>query len=170
VRFWCDWHADSVTISSRRDERFTAYAASHVWFDHPKAPFVVEPREPGLTRGAFAGPDGATVYVVTAHNPGRLLPADENRARHAELVAHVEALAGLTVWPTVGGDQTWSHTEEGVALIGLDDDGARELGARFGQEAIFAWDVRSLRLLECRSERTTPLGWSVEPWEREGPP
>ena len=164
------WHAGFVTISSSRDERFAAYAASHVWFDHPQGPFVVDPREPGFTKGTFAGATGETVYVVTAHNPGRLLSDADNDARHAELLAYVATGSGLTMWPTVGGDRSWSHTEQGVAVMGLDDDGARALGRRFGQEAIFAWDERALRLLKCGSSDETELGWSVEPWEREGPP
>ncbi|MEU9480173.1 DUF3293 domain-containing protein [Streptomyces sp. NPDC048191] len=38
-----------------------------------------------------------------------------------------------------GGDACGTHREESVAVIGLSDAAARELGRLFGQDAIFAW-------------------------------
>jgi PAS domain-containing protein len=154
-----------VAISSERDERFAAYAESLVWIDHPTAgQLVMMPREGNEIEGVFPAAAGATIHVITSHNPGRLLPAAENHARHVTLASALEAVPGLEVWRSVGGDTAWVHTEEGVATVGMTDQQACELGRRFGQEAIWAWDAWSLRLVSCDDASEVVLGWTVEPW------
>ena len=159
-----------MAISSRRDERFAAYAASQVWLEHPAAgALVVRPVTQGTTEGVFPEAPDASIHVVTAHNPGRLLSAEENRARHRRLLADALALPGVRAWRAVGGDSEWVHTEEGVALIGASEESVLALANRFDQEAIFAWNARSLRVVDCDDGTVSTFGWTCMPW-REDPP
>ncbi|MEU4327035.1 DUF3293 domain-containing protein [Nonomuraea dietziae] len=121
----------------------------------------VAPAEPGVHAGAFPDPEGRTIHVITAHNPrGRTVPAADNARAHRRLTAELDALA-LSWWPAAGGDVTWTHVEESVAVVGLDDDTARRIGARYEQDAVFAWDPRRWRLLECEGDHQVTSGWSV---------
>ena len=45
----------------------------------------------------------------------------------------------MRTWPTVAGAADGAHAERGVLVVGLTDDEALELAARFGQDAIFRW-------------------------------
>jgi hypothetical protein len=151
-----------VSISSDRDERFRAYAASEICIEHPDCGLLhVKPQPPGVTTGAFPADDGSMIYVITAHNPGRHLSGDDNAERHERLVAEVADAPGVTAWPAVGGDASWEHAEQSLALVGFDDNAARELGRRFEQEAIFAWDARALRVMACATDYVLTSGWSV---------
>lgn len=74
---------------------------------------------------------------VTACNPrSQSLPDADNAARHADLLAQVQA-AGHVFYPGRGmpdsGD--WKP-EESLLILGLDQDAALRLGARFGQNAV----------------------------------
>ncbi|MFE1286882.1 DUF3293 domain-containing protein [Streptomyces sp. NPDC058751] len=51
-----------------------------------------------------------------------------------------------------GGDARGSHTEESVAVVSMSEDAARELGRRFGQDAIFTWTPDAWRLSACGSD------------------
>lgn len=154
-----------MAISIERDERFAAYEASVVWVDHPLAgSIVMTPQAPGLCEGAFPADPEVTIHVVTAHNPGRLLSPEQNDERHVRMVRAVVSTPAVHVWRAVGGDPKWEHTEECVALVGLDDEQARALGRSFEQEAIWSWTSSVLRLVECESGSITELGWRVEPW------
>ncbi|GIH71241.1 DUF3293 domain-containing protein [Sphaerimonospora thailandensis] len=59
-----------------------------------------------------------------------------------------------------GGDAARLHVEPSAAIVGLDDDAARYLGRRYGQDAIFAWDPAAWRLLSCTDDRTETCGWT----------
>jgi hypothetical protein len=65
----------------------------------------------------------------------------------------------LTWWCAEGGDACGTHREESVAVVGLSDAAARELGRRFGQDAIFAWTPDAWRVLACDSEASAVSGW-----------
>jgi hypothetical protein len=160
-----------VAISTERSERFAAYAASHVWLEHPTlGAMVLQPSEPGVADGPYPAQRDVTIHIVTAHNPGRLLSPDENDVRARRLLADVESMGNVTVWRSVGGDPEWTHTEDCLALIGLDDDAVRALGRRYDQEAIWAWDATMLRLIECEAAGVMAFGWRTEPWDGAPPP
>ncbi len=115
------------------------------------------------TTGEYPDPEGRTIYVITAHNPGgRLAPDAENAAAQARLVAEL-GRRGLTWWPAAGGDPTWSHVEASAAVAGIQAADAVALGAQFGQEAIFALTPRYRQVLGCTGMRVASTGWSVEP-------
>ncbi|MER6269097.1 DUF3293 domain-containing protein [Streptomyces sp900105755] len=122
----------------------------------------VEPRSPGTAEGSFpemAG--GGTVHVITAWNPrGRTASPDANARAHRLLLAEIRR-RGLTWWAAEGGDALGTHREESVAVAGLSDTGARDLGRRFGQDAVFAWTPGAWRVLACDSDAAAVSGWAA---------
>ncbi|WP_433784454.1 DUF3293 domain-containing protein [Actinomycetospora sp. CA-101289] len=125
----------------------------------PALGLVLRPAPPGEVEGAF--PFDGTVHVVTAHNPGpERLPEQENAARQARLEAELDA-RGLRHWATVAGAEDGSHAEAGALVVGLDDDGARALGAAWGQDAVFRWSRSAWSVLACDDAEPVDLGWRV---------
>ncbi|MFF6811864.1 DUF3293 domain-containing protein [Streptomyces sp. NPDC012403] len=121
----------------------------------------VEPRPRGTAEGFFPVPDGsgATVHVITAWNPyGRTASNDANARAQRVLLDGIRH-RGLTSWPAVGGDVRGTHREESVAVLGLSDAAARDLGRRFGQDAVFAWTPDAWRVLACGSGAVAVSGW-----------
>ena len=115
------------------------------------------------TAGDYPDPDGRTIYVITAHNPGgRLAPGAENAAAQARLAAELER-RGLTWWPAAGGNPSWKHVEASAAVVGIDAAGAIALGTQFGQDVIFALSPQYRQVLDCAGRRVTSTGWSIEP-------
>ncbi|MFC1228079.1 DUF3293 domain-containing protein [Streptomyces sp. Sce081] len=70
-------------------------------------------------------------------------------------------LRGLTWWPAKGGDACGTHREESVAVVGLSDTAARDLGRRFGQDAVFAWTPDAWRVLACDTGAVAVSGWAA---------
>jgi hypothetical protein len=123
----------------------------------------IAPRPRGTAEGFFPLSDGggATVHVITAWNPrGRTAPDDAN-ARDQHLLLDEVRRRGLTRWPAVGGDVCGTHREESVAVVGLSDTAARDLGRRFGQDAVFAWSPDAWRVLACGSGAVAVSGWAA---------
>lgn len=113
----------------------------------------------GSAEGCFPEPSGHTIHVITAHNPGgrTVLPQDNDRA-HGALIKEIRRRS-LAWWPATGGAAHGGHIEASAAVAGLSDAEARELGRRFGQDAVFAWDPASWRLLSCIGDQTAARGW-----------
>ncbi|MFD7700551.1 DUF3293 domain-containing protein [Streptomyces caelestis] len=123
----------------------------------------IAPRPRGTAGGFFPASDGsgATVHVITAWNPlGRTAPDDAN-ARAQRLLLDEVRRRGLTSWPAVGGDVSGTHREESVAVVGLGDAAARDLGRRFGQDAVFAWTPGAWRVLACGTDAVSVSGWAA---------
>lgn len=74
---------------------------------------------------------------VTAWNPGsRVLPADENAQRQAELEQIVESAHWSYIYGVgIGEDTTWPP-EESLLVLGISAAEAVALGRRFGQNAL----------------------------------
>jgi len=92
------------------------------------------------------------VHVITAWNPGDQRPTDQanraaNQALFEQLVTH-----GLEPVRVVGQDPDSSHGEESWAVSGTTDDIARELGAQFGQVAVFRITTGSQTVLACEKD------------------
>ncbi|WP_317446370.1 DUF3293 domain-containing protein [Streptomyces collinus] len=99
--------------------------------------------------------------MITAWNPrGRTASADDNARAQGLLVNEVRS-RNLMWWSAEGGDACGTHREESVAVAGLTDAAARELGRRFGQDAIFAWTPDAWRVLACDSEAAAVSGWAA---------
>lgn len=78
-----------------------------------------------------------TVHVITAWNPGAARPTtSENEAANREL-HRVLVERGYSPVRAVGREPDGTHCEDSWAVVGMSDDDAREIGARFGQDAIF---------------------------------
>ncbi|MEU2620833.1 DUF3293 domain-containing protein [Streptomyces sp. NPDC007157] len=124
----------------------------------------VEPRSPGTAEGAFPEPAGdATLHVITAWNPrGRTASAEYSTRAHGLLLDELDRQR-LTWWPATGGDACGTHVEESVAVVGLSDGAARELGRRFGQDAIFSWTPDAWRVSACDSNTVAMSGWAAFP-------
>jgi hypothetical protein len=149
-------------ISDHRDERFRAYAESHIRINHPTlGELRIEPDAPGRTKGQFPEALDVTIHVVTSHNPGHHLTDVENGHRHEKLARWLHARPQLTVWSAVGGDASWKHTEASFAIVGLSDAEARALGREFDQEAVFAWRITSLDVLPCATDEVLANGWRL---------
>jgi hypothetical protein len=99
--------------------------------------------------------------VITAWNPrGRTASPDANAHAHRLLLAEVRR-RGLTWWPAEGGDVRGTHREESVAVVGLSDTAARDLGRHFGQDAVFAWTPDAWRVLACDNDAASVSGWTA---------
>ncbi|MER6222401.1 DUF3293 domain-containing protein [Streptomyces sp900105755] len=130
-------HAIDASITPRN---WDLYRTAVVDIRFPDRTVRVKPRSSGTAEGSFPEPaDGGTVHVITAWNPrGRTASPDANARAHHLLLAEIRR-RGLTRWSAEGGDARGAHREESVAVVGLSDTAARDLGHRFGQDAIFAW-------------------------------
>ncbi|GAB2798204.1 hypothetical protein GCM10027073_32900 [Streptomyces chlorus] len=98
----------------------------------------VEPRSSGTAEGSFPEQAGnAALHVITAWNPHGRTASAEHNARVQGLLLDELDRQRLTWWPAAGGDACGTHVEESVAVAGLSDGTARELGRRFGQETLW---------------------------------
>jgi len=104
---------------------------------------------------------------MTAFDPGgERLSVKTNRERQEALEDDLGKLS-LKRWPTVGWDAQSGHREEGVAVAALLEGEAISLGARYGQEAIFAWTPTAWVTLSCTDERRREAGWTLQSLCRE---
>ncbi|HTU72570.1 MAG TPA: DUF3293 domain-containing protein [Trebonia sp.] len=137
-----------------------AYVDAVLRITPPSGALWLRPAPLTVTSGDYPDPDGRTIFVITAHNPGgRTVPDSDNDLAQARLVAQLQE-RGLTWWPAAGGDEPWTHVEESAAVIGLTEAEARALGAQFGQEAIFVLTPRERQVVACADSRVTATGWS----------
>jgi hypothetical protein len=129
-----------VTAPESSDSRWPTYPDTIVEI-HASPPLRVDlrramvPAVATLLRALGLGPAWA---VVTAHNPGRILAAEENARRERELADAVRAL-GVPTLRADGVSPDGGHREPGVA-VALGQVEAVELARRFGQSAIFWFD------------------------------
>jgi hypothetical protein len=122
--------------------------------------FRLVPADPGVVD---PWPDDLVepVVVVTAWNPDsvRLSPGD-NVVRAKRLEAELVRL-GVVHWPATGRDLATPHHEDGVAIIGLTEGEGIDLGARFGQAAVYSWTPYALSVVSCTDDRRHVSGWHL---------
>lgn len=104
---------------------------------------VIDPEHP-----PYELPWTDTAYVITAWNPGKPLPAEENRRRNVELRHELDE-RGYVVFDAVGRSRDSRWEEWGYAIVGVDRVEAVEIGRRYGQLAIFELTTTSLTVLDC---------------------
>ncbi len=98
---------------------------------------------------------GSVVHVLTAWNPGDDRPSRaDNDAANEELRAQLVE-KGLAPVRAIGADPDSDHFEESWAVVGLDENEARAIGASFGQVAVFRIADGMQTALACTE------GWSV---------
>jgi len=116
---------------------------------------------PFQASGSYPDPAGRPIAVITAHNPyGRVVSPEENEKAQADLEAGLTS-QGREWWPAAGADPTWTHVEQSVAIPGMDEAEARELGARLHQEAIFIVTPASRKVIDCLSGHRSITGWVI---------
>ncbi|HSZ37410.1 MAG TPA: DUF3293 domain-containing protein [Acidimicrobiales bacterium] len=124
---------------------------------------VVEAAPPGRS-GAWPWSGNDAVHILTAWDPGDARPGeDANRANQVALEAELGALGPDGRWDAVGSDPLSGHREEGAAVRGLTLDAVLDIGARYGQEAIFEWTPQAWAVVACRGDRRVEFGWTVSP-------
>jgi hypothetical protein len=125
------------------------------------APVRIRPAPPG-TVGVWPSAFEPPVYFLTAWDPGGQRPGDaENRRRHDALIGELHGL-GLATWSTVGHDPRTDHREVGVAVAGLSEDEALDLGRRYGQDAIFGWTPGAWSVVSCFDGDRHVGGWRLQ--------
>jgi hypothetical protein len=146
------------------DDPWTSYARTVVVIVRPGATnLVVEAVPPGRS-AAWPWPDDAAVHVLTAWDPGDARPGeDQNRANQAALEAELGERGPDELWSAVGVDPVSGRREEGVVVRGLALDDVRDVGARYGQDAVFEWTPATWAIVACRGDRRVDLGWTATP-------
>jgi hypothetical protein len=66
---------------------------------------------------------------------------------------------GLDFFRAVGSSFDGSYREESVAVFGLDDAQARQIGRRYGQVAVCAWRGPTWSLLSCTGDLQSDRPW-----------
>ena len=149
-------------ISTVFAERWKDYEGTFVRIMHPElGDLEVRPTATRAIIGDFPDPAGRTIHIMTAHNPGVQLSEQDNRHRQQVLVTAVDKMPDAHAWSAIGGDPSWVHTEDSVAIVGLTDQSAVELARRFDQDAIFRWTRTEWTLISCRSEQRHTAGWQL---------
>lgn len=157
---------DDFVWTSRRDlaqltdarTPWEFYLNTMVRFETDEGGGVVRPFDESV--GDLHPPFGP-LHVVTAIQPDPE-PDSVCRARMRVLDSFLHA-ARIRSLPAAGSSFTGDHSEDSRAVFGLTDDQARDLGAAFGQVAVFAWNGPHWSLLACATERCSRRGWRWEP-------
>jgi hypothetical protein len=106
-------------------------------------------------------PDRRPVHVLTAWDPGPERPGLRvNRVRQRALEGDLAHL-GSQLLLAVGVDPVTRRREEGVAVQGVQEAEILSLGARYGQDAVFAWTPREWAVVACQGTRRLAGGWSL---------
>jgi hypothetical protein len=136
-----------------------AYRLTTFYVDDPSGNFGIKLDEPCPQLDALLATHAATQWAyVTAWNPrSQLLSAENNAARHEELLVQVVRLG----YPVITGrgqpaDADWV-AEESLLILGIEENAAVLLGARFGQHAIVVG-----RAGECAELRWCESGIGTE--------
>jgi hypothetical protein len=142
------------------EDPWIAYARTIVEISPPaRATFRILPAPKGEV-GIWPAGFGAEIFVITAWNPhSQPLDDNENRLRQAALESE---LGRLELWPAVGLDPDSEYLEEGVAVSGLSEVEAITLGARYDQNAIYAWTPVAWSILSCLDKRREDSGWLLD--------
>ena len=98
------------------------------------------------------------LHVITAWNPAEVRPTREandhaNDALRRDLVAR-----GLVPMRALGSDPSSEHAEESWAVSNFSDCAARELGAKYGQVAVFRITSATQTVLACFATWTVERG------------
>jgi hypothetical protein len=142
-------------------DAWDAYLSAEIRIDLPDGAIRVFPAPAMQASGEFPDPAGRPVAVMTAHNPGGITVDPAVNARAQALLESEVASRGHLWWPAAGADPSWAHVEDGVAIPGISEAEALELGAKFGQEAIFVLTPASRRVIDCVTRRRTVTGWVI---------
>ncbi len=150
-------------MQSARDDRLASYGQTVVEILRPGEGSVRIRSAPDIDESAWPWPTGEPVHVLTAWDPGLERPGlQRNRLRQAALEAELRLLA-TRLCAANGVDAITGRREEGVAVIGASESEVLALGARYGQDALFAWTPGAWAIVACGDGRRLVSGWSLCP-------
>ncbi|MFN8619065.1 MAG: DUF3293 domain-containing protein [Dehalococcoidia bacterium] len=89
---------------------------------------------------------GRTFALLTAYNPGRVRPGEEENRRANERLERRLVALGVEYVEARGMSADGHHVEPSFALFGLDREHAVELAREFGQAAIVWFDGETAEL------------------------
>jgi hypothetical protein len=151
------------TFELPSDDPWSGYARLTVAIRQPNLVGLAVRAAPRGEAGRWPWPTAAPVAILTAWDPGDERPGLEvNRRRQSELEDYVRAL-GADVWPAEGTDPVTRDRDEGVAVRGVPESVVLELGARYGQDAIFVWTPAEWAIVACTGGRRVASGWQLVP-------
>jgi hypothetical protein len=99
-------------------------------------------------------PWDAPLHVITAWNPGEWRSQATNE-KWQEALCHDLWAEGFAIHQAFGRSTEGLHAEDSVAVSGLGRDRARQIGARYGQIAIFEVNDTKVLVLHCHQDKTT---------------
>ncbi len=144
------------------DDPWVSYARTVVDISSPQGVTLRVRVAPVADEAGWPWPDGRTVHVLTAWDPGPERPGPvANRVRQAALESDLLAL-GFPLFAAAGVDPATGRREEGVAVRAAPESEILALGARYGQDAVFAWTPKEWAVVACRGGRRLASGWSLE--------
>jgi hypothetical protein len=153
-------------ISADADERWQAYAQTHIEVFSSRFSYLTVTTAPlGVTEGPFVDHPAMPLYVITAHNPGRLVSDEDNAWAHRLLGEELQPLGAFPIRLARGYSPDGTHCELSYIVGGISRQEALDVAAEFGQEAIFVWTVDRLEIVATDGSRTDAYGWV----SREGP-
>jgi len=143
------------------DDPWSGYATTIVAVIRPGSDNLFVAAAPAGDVGVWPWSAETVVYVLTAWDPGeRRLGQSVNRARQTQLEEELRT-ARCHMWNARGFDPDTGYREEGVAVSGLPEADVLAAGARFGQEAVFAWTPDEWAIVACAGRRRVAFGWQV---------
>ncbi|AOW94045.1 hypothetical protein BFN03_18965 [Rhodococcus sp. WMMA185] len=150
---------DSLAAFADDDELWQDYSDAVVDIALPTGAVRVVP-----TDGGACGimPVAGPLHIIASCRPGEPPGTEREREDHVRLTEDLHG-RGLETFEAIGGSRDGTYRELSVAVSGLADDEAREIGLEFEQVAIFAWTDAEWKLLACASDRSTVQGWVLEP-------
>jgi hypothetical protein len=149
------------------DDPWASYARTVVEIMRPEGTLTIR-SAPEADPALWPWPTGEPVHILTAWDPGSARPGPaDNRARQAALEDDLRQLT-VAVVAAVGVDPVTGHREEGVAVCGVSESVVLALGARYGQDAAFAWTPTEWSIVGCRDGRRLTSGWTLARSEPAG--
>lgn len=141
------------------DEPWARYLDTAVYLENAAMRGTVRPVADSIENE----PPFGELHVITAIQPDADPQSHESEARLKILTNYLldEEIEAIRA---VGSSFDGVHREESRAVLGINDDRAREIGRTFGQVAVFAWRGRSWSLLACATNRQSHMAWR---WQAE---
>lgn len=156
-----------VPLMQASGDPWVSYRRTVVEITLPEEGTLTVRSAPVAEVGTWPWPTEDPVHVLTAWDPGPARPGPAvNRARQAALEDDLRPLAATMV-AAVGVDPVTGHREEGVAVRGVDESVVLALGARYDQDAIFAWTPETWSIVGCHDGRRIMSGWALR-WPGPG--